>query len=307
MVNIGIGGSDLGPAMAYRALRAYTDRALTFRFVSNVDATDVVEALRDLDPAETLAIVSSKTFTTVETMTNARTVRRWLLDGLGGDEAAVARHVVAVSTNLDAVTEFGIDPANAFGFWDWVGGRYSMDSAIGLSTMIAIGPEAFSELLAGFRALDLHFVEAPLDRNLPVLMGLLGVWYRNFFGAETHAVLPYEQYLDRFPAYLQQLVMESNGKRVTPRRRPRRRRHRHRSSGGSPARTGSTASISSSTRGRRSSPSTSSPSRLPSTLSGAITTCCSRTRSRRRRLSPSAGRRRSSALPAWRTSSSRTR
>jgi glucose-6-phosphate isomerase len=215
VVNIGIGGSDLGPAMAYEALRAYSDRALTVRFVSNVDATDVVEALRDLEPAETLVIVSSKTFTTVETMTNARSVREWLLGGLDGDGSAIAKHVVAVSTNLDAVAAFGIDPANAFGFWDWVGGRYSMDSAIGLSTMIAIGPDAFHELLAGFHALDRHFEDAPLERNLPVLMGMLGIWYRDFFGAQTHAVLPYEQYLARFPAYLQQLVMESNGKRVT--------------------------------------------------------------------------------------------
>src|SRR5262245_21094800 len=215
VVNIGIGGSDLGPAMAYQALRAYSDRALTVRFVSNVDATDLVETLRDLEPAETLVIVSSKTFTTVETMTNARSARAWLVDGLGGDESAVAKHVVAVSTNLEAVAAFGIDPANAFGFWDWVGGRYSMDSAIGLSTMIAIGPDGFHELLAGFHALDRHFAEAPLERNLPVLMGLLGVWYRDFFGAQTHAVLPYEQYLAQFPAYLQQLVMESNGKRVT--------------------------------------------------------------------------------------------
>jgi glucose-6-phosphate isomerase len=215
VVNIGIGGSDLGPAMAYQALRAYSDRGLAFRFVSNVDASDVAEALRDLDPATTLAIVSSKTFTTVETMTNARTVRQWLLDGLGGDETAIAKHVVAVSTNLDAVAEFGIDPTNAFGFWDWVGGRYSMDSAIGLSTMIAIGPESFHELLAGFHAVDRHFAEAPPERNLPLLMGMLGIWYRDFFGTETHAVLPYEQYLARFPAYLQQLVMESNGKRVT--------------------------------------------------------------------------------------------
>ncbi len=215
VVNIGIGGSDLGPAMAYEALRAYSDRALTVRFVSNVDATDVVEALRHLEPAETLVIVSSKTFTTVETMTNARSVREWLLSGLDGDESAIAKHVVAVSTNLDAVAAFGIDPANAFGFWDWVGGRYSMDSAIGLSTMIAIGPDAFHELLAGFHALDRHFEDAPLERNLPVLMGMLGIWYRNFFGTQTHAVLPYEQYLARFPAYLQQLVMESNGKRVT--------------------------------------------------------------------------------------------
>ena len=215
VVNIGIGGSDLGPAMAYQALRAHSDRRLSMRFVSNVDATDLVEDLRELDPAETLVIVSSKTFTTLETMTNAHSARRWLLDGLGGDEAAIAKHVVAVSTNLEAVAAFGIDPANAFGFWDWVGGRYSMDSAIGLSTMIAIGPEAFDDLLAGFHAVDRHFAEAPLDRNLPVLMGLLSVWYRDFFGAQTQAVLPYEQYLARFPAYLQQLVMESNGKRVT--------------------------------------------------------------------------------------------
>ena len=215
VVNIGIGGSDLGPAMAYEALREFSDRELTVRFVSNVDATDLVEKLRGLDPAATLVIVSSKTFTTVETMTNARGARQWLLDGLGGDEAAIAKHVVAVSTNLEAVAEFGIDPANAFGFWDWVGGRYSMDSAIGLSTMVAIGPEGFRDMLAGFHAVDEHFAGAPLERNLPVLMGLLGVWYRDFFGTQTHAVLPYEQYLARFPAYLQQLVMESNGKRVT--------------------------------------------------------------------------------------------
>jgi len=215
VVNIGIGGSDLGPAMAYEALREFSDRELTVRFVSNVDATDLVEKLRGLDPAATLVIVSSKTFTTVETMTNARGARQWLLDGLGGDGAAIAKHVVAVSTNLEAVAEFGIDPANAFGFWDWVGGRYSMDSAIGLSTMVAIGPEGFHDMLAGFHAVDEHFAGAPLERNLPVLMGLLGVWYRDFFGTQTHAVLPYEQYLARFPAYLQQLVMESNGKRVT--------------------------------------------------------------------------------------------
>jgi glucose-6-phosphate isomerase len=215
VVNIGIGGSDLGPAMAYEALRAYGDRSTAFRFVSNVDATQLVEALRDLDPGETLVIVSSKTFTTIETMTNARSARQWLLDGLGGDERAIARHVVAVSTNLEAVEAFGIDPANAFGFWDWVGGRYSMDSAIGLSTMVAIGPDAFADMLAGFHAVDRHFAETPAERNLPLLMGLLRVWYRDFFGAQTHAVLPYEQYLARFPAYLQQLVMESNGKRVT--------------------------------------------------------------------------------------------
>ena len=215
VVNVGIGGSDLGPAMAYEALRAFSDRGLAFRFVSNVDGSDLLEALRDLDPEETLMIVSSKTFTTLETMTNASSIRAWLLDGLGGKEAAIAKHVVAVSTNLDAVAEFGIDPANAFGFWDWVGGRYSMDSAIGLSTMIAIGPERFAELLAGFHAVDRHFAEAPPDENLPLLMGLIGVWYRDLFGAQTHAVLPYDQYLARFPAYLQQLVMESNGKRVT--------------------------------------------------------------------------------------------
>ncbi len=215
VVNVGIGGSDLGPAMAYQALRAFSDRGLAFRFVSNVDGADLLEALRDLDPEETLMIVSSKTFTTLETMTNARSIRAWLLDGLGGDEAAIAKHVVAVSTNLEAVAGFGIDPANAFGFWDWVGGRYSMDSAIGLSTMLAIGPDRFAELLAGFHAIDRHFAEASPDENLPLLMGLLGVWYRDFFGAQTHAVLPYDQYLARFPAYLQQLVMESNGKRVT--------------------------------------------------------------------------------------------
>ena len=215
VVNIGIGGSDLGPAMAYAALRAYSDRDITFRFVSNVDGADILEAVRDLDPQTTLAIVSSKTFTTVETMTNATSFKEWLLDGLGGDETAVAKHVVAVSTNLDAVAAFGIDPDNAFGFWDWVGGRYSMDSAIGLSTMIAIGPEGFGDLLAGFHAVDRHFAEVPPERNLPLLMGLLGIWYRDLFGWQSHAMLPYEQYLARFPAYLQQLVMESNGKRVT--------------------------------------------------------------------------------------------
>ena len=215
VVNIGIGGSDLGPAMAYGALRAYSDRDIAFRFVSNVDGADLLEAVRDLDPETTMAIVSSKTFTTVETMTNAASFKEWLLEGLGGERTAVAKHVVAVSTNLDAVAAFGIDPANAFGFWDWVGGRYSMDSAIGLSTMIAIGPEGFGDLLAGFHAVDRHFAEAPPERNLPLLMGLLGIWYRDFFDWQTHAVLPYEQYLARFPAYLQQLVMESNGKRVT--------------------------------------------------------------------------------------------
>ena len=214
VVNIGIGGSDLGPVMAYEALRHYSRRDLVFRFVSNVDATDFAEAVRDLDPAETLFIVSSKTFTTQETMTNAQSARAWSLAGLGGDESAVARHFVAVSTNAAEVAKFGIDPANMFGFWDWVGGRYSMDSAIGLSTMLAIGPDAFRALLAGFHALDEHFRSAPFERNLPVLLGLLAVWYNDFFGAQTVAVLPYEQYLKRFPAYLQQLTMESNGKRV---------------------------------------------------------------------------------------------
>jgi glucose-6-phosphate isomerase len=214
LVNIGIGGSDLGPVMAYRALRAYSDRGLTFRFVSNVDGTDFAEATRDLDPEETLFVVSSKTFTTLETMTNARTAREWTLAALG-DEAAVARHFVAVSTNAEEVAGFGIDTANMFGFWDWVGGRYSLDSAIGLSTMVAIGPERFRELLDGFHAVDEHFRTAPLERNLPVLMGLLVVWYADFFGAETIGVMPYEQYLERFPAYLQQLTMESNGKSVT--------------------------------------------------------------------------------------------
>jgi glucose-6-phosphate isomerase len=214
VVNIGIGGSDLGPAMAYEALRPYSDRSRTFRFVSNVDGADIAEATRDLDPAETLFIVCSKTFTTIETLTNARTARAWLLDTLG-DEAAVARHFVAVSTNAEKVASFGIDPANMFGFWDWVGGRYSYPSAIGLSLMVAIGPDRFDELLAGFHTLDEHFRTAPFDRNLPVLLGLLGVWYIDFFGAETHAVLPYSQYMQRFPAYLQQLDMESNGKSVT--------------------------------------------------------------------------------------------
>jgi glucose-6-phosphate isomerase len=214
VINIGIGGSDLGPVMAYEALRHYSDRSLTFRFVSNVDGTDFAEAVHDLDPAETLFIVSSKTFTTLETMTNAHTARDWSLAGFGGDIKAVAKHFVAVSTNAAKVSEFGIDTANMFGFWDWVGGRYSMDSAIGLSTMIAIGPKNFSDLLAGFHAMDEHFRTAPLEKNLPVLMGLLAVWYNDFFGAQSIAVLPYEQYLKRFPAYLQQLTMESNGKSV---------------------------------------------------------------------------------------------
>jgi len=213
VVNIGIGGSDLGPAMAYEALRGYSDRSLTFRFVSNVDGADVAEATRDLDPAETLFVVCSKTFTTLETLTNARTARDWLLGALG-DQEAVGRHFVAVSTNAEKVAEFGIDPANMFEFWDWVGGRYSYDSAIGLSLMVAIGPDRFDEMLAGFHAMDEHFRTAPFERNLPVLLGLLGVWYIDFLGAETHAVLPYSQYLWRFPAYLQQLDMESNGKSV---------------------------------------------------------------------------------------------
>ena len=214
VVNIGIGGSDLGPVMAYEALRHNSDRNLTVRFVSNVDGTDFAEATHDLDPAETLFIVSSKTFTTLETMTNARTAREWLLDRLG-DEKAVARHFVAVSTNAEEVSKFGIDTGNMFGFWDWVGGRYSMDSAIGLSTMIATGPENFRAMLAGFHEIDEHFRTAPFERNLPVLMGLLALWYNSFFGAQTVAVLPYDQYLKRFPAYLQQLTMESNGKHVT--------------------------------------------------------------------------------------------
>ena len=215
VINIGIGGSDLGPVMAYEALRHYSDRAMTFRFVSNVDGTDFVEAVRDLDPAETLFIVSSKTFTTLETMTNAQSARGWLLTGMNGDEAAIARHFVAVSTNAKEVTKFGIDTDNMFGFWDWVGGRYSMDSAIGLSTMLAIGPDNFSAMLHGFHEMDEHFRSTPFERNLPVLMGLLAVWYTDFFGAQTVAVLPYEHYLKRFPAYLQQLTMESNGKHVT--------------------------------------------------------------------------------------------
>ena len=214
VVNIGIGGSDLGPVMAYRALRHYSRRDMTFRFVSNVDGTDFVEATHDLDPAETLFVICSKTFTTLETMTNATTARAWLLDGLGGDDSAIAHHFVAVSTNLKDVAAFGIDTANAFGFWDWVGGRYSMDSAIGLSTMLAIGPDGFTRMLSGFHAMDEHFRTAPLDENLPVLMGLLNVWYTDFFDAQTIAVLPYDQYLERFPAYLQQLTMESNGKSV---------------------------------------------------------------------------------------------
>ena len=215
VVNIGIGGSDLGPVMAYEALRHYSDRAMTFRYVSNIDGTDFAEGVRDLDAAETLFIVSSKTFTTLETMTNALSARAWLLEGLGGDESSVAKHFVAVSTNAAAVSKFGIDTANMFGFWDWVGGRYSMDSAIGLSTMLAIGPDHFGALLQGFHEMDEHFRSTPFERNLPVLIGMLGVWYSNFFNAATVAVLPYEQYLKRFPAYLQQLTMESNGKHVT--------------------------------------------------------------------------------------------
>jgi glucose-6-phosphate isomerase len=215
IVNIGIGGSDLGPVMAYEALRYYSNRDLTFRFVSNVDATDFAEATIDLDPAETLFIVASKTFTTQETMTNAESAKLWLLEGLDADESAVAKHFVALSTNADAVQAFGIDTDNMFGFWDWVGGRYSMDSAIGLSTMLAIGPSGFGEMLDGFHEMDTHYRTAPLDQNLPVIMGLLNLYYTDFFGAQTTAVLPYDQYLSRFPAYLQQLTMESNGKHVT--------------------------------------------------------------------------------------------
>ncbi|MEI6417076.1 MAG: glucose-6-phosphate isomerase, partial [Verrucomicrobiota bacterium] len=215
VINIGIGGSDLGPVMAYEALRHYSERSITFRFVSNVDSTDFVEATHDLDPAETLFIVSSKTFGTLETLTNAHSARDWLLAGLGGDDKAIAKHFVAVSTNAEKVSAFGIDTQNMFGFWDWVGGRYSMDSAIGLSTMIAIGPDQFQEMLAGFHEMDEHFRTAPFEKNLPVLMGLLAVWYNDFFDAQTVAVLPYDQYLKRFPAYLQQLTMESNGKHVT--------------------------------------------------------------------------------------------
>src|SRR5207244_4196348 len=215
VVNIGIGGSDLGPVMAYEALRHYSDRSMTFRFVSNIDGTDLAEALADLDPAETLFIVSSKTFTTLETMTNAQSARAWSLAGLGNDEKSVAKHFVAVSTNAAEVSKFGIDTANMFGFWDWVGGRYSMDSAIGLSTMLAVGPDNFRAMLEGFHQMDEHFRAAPFENNLPVLMGLLALWYNDFFGAQTVAILPYEQYLKRFPAYLQQLTMESNGKHVT--------------------------------------------------------------------------------------------
>ena len=215
VINIGIGGSDLGPVMAYEALKYYSPRNMNFRFVSNVDGTDFAEATQDLNAEETLFIISSKTFTTLETMTNARTAREWMRQAVGGDKKAIARHFVAVSTNRPEVEKFGIDTANMFGFWDWVGGRYSMDSAIGLSTMIAIGPEHFRAMLAGFHAMDEHFCTAPFNRNLPALMGLIAVWYNNFFGSQTIAVLPYEQYLKRFPAYLQQLTMESNGKQVT--------------------------------------------------------------------------------------------
>src|ERR1700729_3228344 len=215
VINIGIGGSDLGPVMAYEALKFYSDRGMTFRFVSNIDGTDFAEAVRDLDPAETLFVISSKTFTTLETMTNAHTAREWSLAGLGGDEESVAKHFVAVSTKAAEVAKFGIDTANMFGFWDSVGGRYSMDSAIGLSTMVAIGPENFQAMLNGFHQMDEHFRTAPFRQNLPVLLGLLAIWYNDFFGAQTVAVLPYEQYLKRFPAYLQQLTMESNGKHIT--------------------------------------------------------------------------------------------
>jgi glucose-6-phosphate isomerase len=215
VINIGIGGSDLGPVMAYEALKHYSERSMTFRFVSNVDGTDFAEAVRDLDPAETLFVISSKTFTTLETMTNAHSARDWMLAGLKGEDAGIAKHFVAVSTNAEEVKKFGIDTANMFGFWDWVGGRYSMDSAIGLSTMLAVGPDHFRAMLGGFHQMDEHFRNEPFERNLPVLLGLLAIWYNDFFGAQTVAVLPYEQYLKRFPAYLQQLTMESNGKHVT--------------------------------------------------------------------------------------------
>ena len=282
VINVGIGGSDLGPVMAYEALRFYSERSMTFRFVSNVDGTDFAEAVRDLDPAETLFIISSKTFTTLETMTNAGSAREWCLKGLGGDDKAIAKHFVAVSTNAAKVSEFGIDTANMFGFWDWVGGRYSMDSAIGLSTMLAVGPDNFRAMLDGFHQMDEHFRTAPFEKNLPVLMGLLAVWYNNFFGAQTVAVLPYEQYLKRFPAYLQQLTMESNGKHVTldgtridydtgPTRH-RSMSTRGRSTGASRERTASIRSTSSSTRGRASFPATSSASPTPSIpLAGTMT------------------------------------
>ena len=288
VVNVGIGGSDLGPVMAYEALKHYSDRAMTFRFVSNVDGTDFAEAMRDLDPAETLFVISSKTFTTLETMTNAGSARAWALAGLGGDASAVAKHFVAVSTNAAKVSAFGIDTANMFGFWDWVGGRYSMDSAIGLSTMLAVGPEHFRAMLDGFHEMDEHFRTAPFERNLPVLMGLLAVWNNNFLGAQTVAVLPYEQYLKRFPAYLQQLTMESNGKHVTLDGTRRRRRHRAdllgRAGHQRPAFVlsadppGHAAHSVRLHRVRRS----------RSTRSGGITTCCSPTSSRRPRRSPSA-------------------
>ena len=307
VVNIGIGGSDLGPAMAYEALRAHSDRGLTVRFVSNVDATDLVEDLRDLDPAETLVIVSSKTFTTVETMTNARSARQWLLDGLGGDETAIAKHVVAVSTNLEAVAEFGIDPANAFGFWDWVGGRYSMDSAIGLSTMIAIGPEAFHDLLAGFHAVDRHFAETPLDRNLPVLMGLLGVWYRDFFGTQTHAVLPVRavpRALPRLPPAARDGV-ERQARDARGRARPRRHRAGRVGRAGDerPAQLPPAPPPGHAPSSRW----TSWPSPLRRPRWVTITTSCSPTRSPRRRPSPSDGPPTSCATRASPRRSSRTR
>ena len=258
VVNIGIGGSDLGPRMAVQALRSFIDPDLDVRFVANVDGADLRAATGDLDPARTLVVVCSKTFTTLETLTNARTARAWLVEALGGEDA-VARHFVAVSTNAEAVAEFGIDTENMFGFWDWVGGRYSMGSAVGLSLMLAIGPERFAEMLGGFRAIDEHFRTAPLDRNLPVLLALLGVWYRDLFGAQTHAVLPYSQDLARFPDYLQQLDMESNGKSVDL-TASRSRCPPVRSSGASQGRTGSMPSTSSSTRAPRSCPATSSAS-----------------------------------------------
>ena len=286
IVNIGIGGSDLGPVMAYEALKYYSDRAMTFRFVSNVDGTDFVEATRDLEPAETLFVVSSKTFTTLETMTNAQSAREWSLRGLGGDAKAVAKHFVAVSTNGEKVAEFGIDTANMFEFWDWVGGRYSMDSAIGLSTMLAIGPDHFQSMLEGFHAIDEHFRTAPFERNLPVLMGLLGVWYNDFFGAQTVAVLPYDQYLKRFPAYLQQLTMESNGKHVTLDGM----RVDYQTGPiywGEPGTNGQHSFYQLIHQGTRLIPATSSRSDRRSIRSAGITICCWRTYLRRPRRSPS--------------------
>ena len=309
VVNIGIGGSDLGPKMAYTALQDYSQRDMTFRFVSNVDGTDFWECTHDLDPAETLFVVSSKTFTTLETLTNAHSAREWLLAALG-DESAVAKHFVAVSTNAAEVAKFGIDTANMFEFWDWVGGRYSYDSAIGLSLMVAIGHEQFGEMLAGFRSIDEHFRTAPFEQNLPVLLGLIGIWYDDFFGAETQAILPYNQYLARFPAYLQQLDMESDGKSVDLDGNPVDDADRARSCGASPAPTASTRSTNSSTRARSSSPPTSSGSCTPTTRSATTRTCSWPTSSRRPRRSRSARRARRwrpKACPRTRCRTARSR